>query len=223
VGQGLTIEDDPVATSAPGAAASKDVAKLVLTITDDNDLHPAGIPVVIAGPKDATVVSGRDGIVRFSGPPGFYTVKVKEGCQDSVVVQDGGSGKLGLVEGQTLKGELEVIWLHRYGPSGPVTTDAGSRWTVGKNVVVTYDVHDRCSDDRAPKARYPTYVFDTSKNLRVIGTPALVADADGQGKLTLRCASNGDVKLVARDTANPSETLDLIALAIGYDGVPRCA
>jgi hypothetical protein len=220
VGAGLL--DEETTTAKPSEPEKKGVAILDLSITDDNGLHPSGIAVTINGPDPATVLSDAKGRVSFTGPAGFYSAKIAEGCFDKVIVDEGGSATLGLVEGETLEGTLLVIWQHRFGPSAPVSTDVGGNWPIGRNVTLTYDVRDRCSQDRAPKAAFPTFAFEHSKNLKIIGRPALVADGTGRATVVVSCTAEGEIKLLALDTDNPSDRIDLIRLAIGYGGVPRC-
>jgi hypothetical protein len=222
VGQGLDVPQEADATRPPAAREEGGGGHLALQITDDQERHPAGIPVEISGPKTQTVLSDARGKVTFSGPPGFYEARIPKGCHDEVLVHDGGTGKIGLVEGATVDGKLRVSWQHRFGPSGAAFSDAASDWQVGDTVTMTYDVRDHCSDQLAPSGSFPTFEFVTSRNLRIVGTPVLRADRKGRAKVSVVCTKAGALDLVVRDEANPSDRLDLLRFAAHYGGVPEC-
>jgi hypothetical protein len=222
VGQQLLEELPPTPSPIPAGQATK-AASFAMRLTDDDKGHPAGIPVQVAGPVTRTVISDADGYVKATVPPGIYRFTVTEGCHDAVIVQKGGGGRAGVVEGQTTKGTLLVLWQHRYGPAPPVYNDVGGDWSVGRSVNFSFVVEDHCDQTSAPGKSISTYAFKTSANLRIAKPPSLRADSAGRSHVTVACTSAGAMSLDVYDTQNPADTIDLIQLVVGYDRVPRCA
>jgi hypothetical protein len=216
------LPGDDSTPSPTGLVVRTGPARFELTLTDDNDLHPAGIPVEMTGPISRTLTSGRGGIVSGSVPAGVYRFAVVEGCHAAVLVRGGASARVGLAAGETTRGNLGVLWQHRFGPSSPVTVDRSGDWPVGEVVDVEFAVADRCSDDRAPGKAFRTFAFQTSSNLRITKTPTKTAAADGTSHVFVSCTKEGSIKLDVVDRENPTDRADLVALAIGYGGVPRC-
>lgn len=212
--------DEP--TIRPGITPGSGDAAFAITLTDDNDLHPAGIPVKMTGAATRSLTSGSDGVVRGSVPAGVYRFEVVKGCHAAVLVHGGGGARVGLAAGDTTLGNLGVLWQHRYGPSSPVTVDQSSDWPVGETVDVEFTVMDVCSENAAPGKAFPTYTFVTSKNLRLVKPPVKVAGADGKAHVFVSCTAPGDITLDVVDEDNPDDRVDLVALAIGFGGVPRC-
>lgn len=196
-------------------------AAFVLTLTDQNDLHPSGIPVQITGPEDSLVLSDGNGQVHFAGPDGFYRFQVLEGCHDAVEVLGGGYAEVGITRGQSKPGVIPVRWQHRFAPAPPIAMSS-SAWNVGEPVVVRFLVIDRCADAAAPDAPYPSYRFQTSANLVVVGEPELVSDGEGHGRVTVRCESEGATQLVVTDERNPTDSLDLLREAVTFGPPPSC-
>ena len=223
VGQGLELPDDTVQESSPATTQGQGGgAALRLLISDDQEVHPSGIPVQLSGPRTVTLTSDKDGVVSFSGPPGVYRAKVVEGCHADVLVQKGGSAEIGLVNGTTVEGTLETVWLRRYGPAAPASMDEGGDWPQDKKVTITYSVFDNCHNKRAPNRSFPTYVFDTPSNVDVIGSPVLRSDGDAMARVVARCTAPGSISLRMRDRDNAEQGVDLVTLASDYAGAPRC-
>lgn len=227
VGKGLLNALESAAPSAqPGAGGGggggAQTALLTVTIFDQNDLTPAGIPVQIEGSDPHTVLSDANGQVQIF-EPGRYKLRIIEGCHERIQVTSGGYADVGVVEDQPKSGSIPVEWRHRYAPSQPVHSDTSGDWKVGKPVTLKFEVRDKCEEQSVPGATYPTYEFHPGSNLKVDGTPKLVADSEGYGSVTVRCTAPGEPELFVTDKDNPSDSLDLIAAAIGYGGVPRCS
>jgi hypothetical protein len=212
---------DPARTPTPTQRHSD--ASFALRLSDDNDGHPSGVPVKVSGPVTRTVTSDKDGYVKAVVPPGFYKFTVLEGCHDTVIVQKGGTGQAGVVEGATTGGTLLLLWQHRFGPAPPVFNDFAGDWPTGKPVDFTYAIEDHCKQRPAAGKGIPTYAFKTSSNVKLVRPPSLVAGTDGRSHVTVACTAPGDIGLDVYDKQNPTDTLDLMQLAIGYDRVPRCA
>lgn len=212
--------DEP--TSKPGITPGAGAAAFAITLTDDNELHPAGIPVRMTGQATRTLTSESDGVVRGSAPAGVYRFEVLKGCHSAVLVHGGGSARVGLAAGETTLGDLGVLWQHRYGPSSPVNVDQSGDWPVGETVDVQFTVLDACTEDAAPGKGLPTYTYETSPNLKLVGAPPRAAGPDGTAHVGVACTGKGAIKLDMVDRANPNARVDLVALAIGYGGVPRC-
>jgi hypothetical protein len=223
VGQQLLDELPPTDSPTPGPQRTNS-ASFSMRLSDDNDLHPAGIPVRMTGPVTRTITSDARGYVSGSVPPGIYRFKVVEGCHDSVIVTKGGSGQAGVVEGRTTQGTLLLLWQHRYGPSPPVYSEyGGESWPVGRPITLSFAVEDHCETELAPDRRIPSYAFRTSTNLKLVGTPALRAGSDGRTEVTVACTKKSEtVRLDVYDRENPGDTMDLIQQVIGYTGFVHC-
>jgi hypothetical protein len=212
-----TTERDP-----PSMEPSAPVAPLfVLQLEDQNGGHPAGIPVRITGTYMRTVLSNGRGKIEID-EPGRYRADIPVGCHGDVFVLRGGGATFGAAEGQTQRGVLEVSWKHRIAPAPPVSADDDGDWTVGRRVEITFAVSDRCSEDRVPNGEFGTFGFDTSANVEPVEAAVLRADDRGNGHLVVRCTAPGDIDVVARDRANPSDVVELLEYVTGYSGVPRC-
>lgn len=214
--------DDLPTPPAGGVTPGTGAASFAITLTDDNELHPAGIPVKLSGPTTRTVLSDAAGVVKGSVPPGDYRVEVVKGCHAAVLVRGGGSARVGMAAGDTTRGNLGVLWQHRFGPSSPVIVDRSGDWPVGEPVDVEFTLSDRCSEDPAPGKSFPTFVLKPSANLRVTKAPPKAAGPGGTAHVVVTCTAKGSITLDMVDQANPEDRLDLIAAAIGYGGVPRC-
>jgi hypothetical protein len=213
--------DATIGTPTPTQRVSK--ASFALRLSDDNDGHPSGVPVKVVGPVTRTLTSDAQGYVKADVPPGFYKFQVLEGCHPTVIVQKGGAGQAGVVEGATTGGTLLLLWQHRLGPAPPVFNDLAGDWPIGKAVDFTYAIEDHCKQEPAPGTRIPTFAFRTSSNIKLVKSPSLLAGKDGRSHVTVACTAPGDIGLDVYDKQNPTDALDLMQLAIGYDRVPRCA
>jgi hypothetical protein len=222
VGQQLEKQLD-VTLGTPVPTQRHSDASFALRLSDDNDGHPSGVPVKVSGPVTRTVTSDADGYVKGNVPPGFYRFAVLEGCHGTVIVQKGGTGQAGVVEGATTGGTLLLLWQHRYGPAPPVFNDFSGDWPIGKAVDFTYAIEDHCKERPAAGKRISTFAFQTSKNIKLVKPPSLLAGKDGRSHVSVACTSAGDIRLDVYDKQNPKDSLDLMQLAIGYDRVPRCA
>jgi hypothetical protein len=211
----------PKSTAASGSSQAGP-GRLELGIFDDNGGQPAGIPVEIAGPSTRTLVSDANGGVTLTGPPGQYSARVVKGCHDRIEVDLGGTARFRLVGGRTTTGSLRAVWRHRYGPISPVSSSLTGGWPIGERVEVAYGIADRCTEKRAPSATFPTFVFETSRNLRVAETPVLRANDDGFATVVVSCTAPGEFSLVVSDKTNPSDEVDLAEYLVGYGGPEHC-
>jgi hypothetical protein len=192
-------------------------------VRDQNGNRPQGIPVRFDGPVQRLVSSDASGGARLSGPAGEYKMRIDTGCHPAVVVERGARGTIHTVAGQTRDAEVQVTWRHRFAPSGSSTSDASGDWPVGKPVTLNYDVIDRCKDDFAPRASYPTFAFQPGRNVTVVGRPSMTADSGGRGHVTVRCTRAGDAQLFLGDKANSPDRVDLVGSTTSYGGRPRCS
>lgn len=221
VGEGL-LERLPSPASDDGDGEARPL--LVLTLDDQNGLHPEGIPVRIEGTQQRTAFTDANGEVRIVDRPGVYEFRVVEGCHDELEVLAGGYATVGITSGQTQRGSLPVEWRHRHVPSAPVLASVAGDWRIGSPVDLRFDVVDHCADDsRAPGAWFPSFVFRPGPTLEVVGEPSLVADPDGRGRVSVRCTSEGDAQLLAEDSRNPSDSFDLVGAIVAFGTRPRCA
>jgi hypothetical protein len=220
VGQHL---EERLPTQEPAATQAHKDASFALRLSDDNDNHPSGVPVKVSGPVTRTITSDASGYVRGTVPPGIYRFNVLEGCHAEVIVQKGGSGQAGVVEGKTTGGTLLLFWQHRFGPAPPVFNDVAGDWPHGKTVDFTYAIQDHCKQKPVPGRSIPTFAFETSSNIKLVKPPTLRAGADGRSHVSVACTAPGEIQLDIVDTKNPSDRLDLMQLVIGYDRVPECA
>lgn len=196
-------------------------SRIDLTLVDHNDGHPAGIPVDISG--HGRVESDAQGHVRVDLAPGDYGVQVVSGCHELVQVASGGSAQLGVAAGQVTVGELVVTWQHRFGPAPPVFASQNEDFPVDQDVTLSFAVRDRCDDREAPGASLPTFAVVPSEAMVVAEQPELVADAEGQSDVTVRCTRAGEASVVLRDRTNPIDEIDLVDHLSGFGGRPRCA
>jgi hypothetical protein len=165
--------------------------------------------------------SDGNGKFSFTADPGEYSAQVIAGCTGPLIVEYGGGGGGYLVAGQTVSARIHVTWKHLVAPADAAFPSKGPDWPVGETIVITFDLYDRCNDDRARNAAFPTWSFRTSPNLEVVGKPSLRSNANGQSDVSIRCKSPGDVTLVAFDTKNPTDEVDMIK-AILFEGKFRC-
>ncbi len=194
-----------------------------LVIVDQNGRNPSGIPVEIEGGTSTRLVSDESGKVVITGAAGHYTFKVPVLCTDDIEVRAGGTGRFGIAAGQTGTGDVQAHWRARYGPWPPALSSKGPRWPVGEVIEVRYDVIDRCPDGfRVTDRAYPTFVFETSPNLQVVGEPTLRSDENGYGYVRVRCSAGGDTRLVVVDQRNPEDQVDLIQADTSSGSAPSC-
>jgi hypothetical protein len=205
-------DDVALPTPTPGTTAalptSPPPSRFVLRLTDSRGLHPASIPIQVSGPVTAVMKTDGDGEITLTRA-GTYQLQVVTGCSADVQVFSGGRASAGVVPGKPSRGELRVDWRHRMMPSPPIFSDPSAPWPVNTDVRVSFKVVDRCTQRFAPNASYPTFKFGTSPNLRLSKSPVLRSDAKSTGYVTVRCVAKGDVKLIAFDGANPTDSLDM--------------
>lgn len=221
VGDDVALEEQSPAPEVPPPPETL-LGSFVLEVRDQNDKTTPGIIVVVTGPDSFAAESDANGVVAFDGPPGVYEFHVQLGCTDRIQVLQGGSGRGGIAQGQTGRGALSIRWQHRIAPSQPVFADVIPNWPIGRVVTLRYDVRDRCVQNRAPNAPYPTFRFVPSPNLELAESPKLMADADGYGTLKLRCTEEGPIVLKSKDGRNPSDETDLTSIESNSGVRPSC-
>jgi len=223
VGGGIVF-GTPSPSAAPVVAPSgrSTAAALVLQLRDQNGNGPQGIAVHFDGPVHLVLLSDADGRVRLTGPAGAYAMHIDTGCYPAVVVSVGVRGTVHTYPGVTRRDEVRLRWRHRYAPSGSATSDASGDWTVGTAVHIRYDLADRCRNDLAPRASYPTFAFHASRTIAIVGSPSLRSDASGRGTVTIRCTAPGDARLDLGDERDPPDSVDLVGAIPSYSGRPRC-
>jgi len=196
---------------------------LALTVRDQSGRGPKGIPVAIDGPVQHLKTTDAGGKLTMELAPGFYTVRVMDGCMDVLQVLAGGSGQLAIAPGETTEGELRTEWRHRVAPSGPVSSSITPYWPVGREVSLRYNVIDRCKDEaRAPNGSMPTFRFHHDDSVAIVGSPQMTADNDGYGHVTITCRREGTPVLALADEANPGDALDLPKNDISSGRPPEC-
>jgi hypothetical protein len=191
---------------------------VVVVLTDVNGAHPAGIPVHVNG---RVLTSDADGQVKVFGP-GRYTFEVSPVCTPVLQVTSDSHQGVRVSRGATGTVNLPVRWRHRYAPAPPVESDLTGGWPIGELVHLHYTVRDRCTDEIAPNASFPTFELEPGSPIRIVGRPALASDARGYGTVTLECVATGDPHLVAADKANASDTINLTDDAVDFSGRPVC-
>ncbi len=209
-----TVEPTPTATVEP--------LSFVLHVTDDDGQHPEGVPVRMFGSIRRTYTSDGQGRISDTVPSGTYEFIVTTGCQDRILVTQGGRATLDVADGETIRGDLEVLWLTRYGPGYPVFVDRAGDWPVGVRITLEFSVLDHCSGRRSAGARYDSFAFETSDNVEVVTRPTQQANDEGMSTVTVRCTAPGDIDVDAVDRNDRSTRVDLFQL-IGFGDVPRCA
>lgn len=211
--------DDPTASQRADG-------KLIVTLRDQNELSPAGIPVRFTGPKTVEVVTNRNGEAIFEGSAGQYVAEVLAGCTQDVIVRYGGRGTAGVIAGQTTRGRLGVDWLHRIGPGNGAYPSKIPYWPLGETIKLDYDVVDRCDEVKAPESPFPSFIFVPSSNLEVVERPVLRSNANALATVLLRCVSGGVVSVILRDSTNVTDQVDLASYiffaASGGDDKVRC-
>jgi hypothetical protein len=195
---------------------------MLVTLVDQNDLNPENIPVRVSGPVNQTINSDSKGRVKITGPAGDYALQIAAGCTARLQITGGASGRARIVGGVEGQGQLGVAWNHRHGPDGSSYSSSAGYWPVGQTIEVSFDMIDRCDKRKAPGAGYPTFNFQPSGNLQIIGTPTKKADENAQGHLSVRCTSPGDVSLFVVDSRNPPDRRDLIEHMGDFGPRPQC-
>lgn len=210
-------------TPGPRAVAGlSGPARFVLRLTDQNGMHPGGIPVRITGSRNATLVSDDRGEVEIS-EAGSYELAPVKGCHELLEVEDAGAAKITLPANESHTEEVELRWRHRFAPAGPaISSTVRGNWRMGMEVRYRYPVKDRCNGDAiTPGAAYPTFRFKPSEAIEVVGTPELVSRDDGYAWVRVRCVKPGTVLLIAEDGANPSDSINIATPTI-EGRRPRC-
>jgi hypothetical protein len=226
VGQGIVfVTASPQPGAAKGGSSNAGSAQpfFVLHLLDQNNNRPYGIPVSFDGPVHRALTSDASGSVKLTGPQGTYSMSINKGCYPSVLVSQGVVGTIHLLVGAPTSAEVRIGWQHRFGPSGVASSDAGGDWIVGQTVHIHYDVIDRCENDLAKNASFPTFVFHPSSNVALVGSQVLASGADGRASATAKCTKPGDMQLTMVDGLNPTDHADLLGDASSYNGRPRCA
>jgi hypothetical protein len=227
VGQGIVfITASPEPGGTKGGATSAGAAPqpyFVLHLLDQNSNKPYGIPVRFDGAVHKELRSDASGSVKFVAPEGTYSLHIDKGCYPDLLVSQGVTGTIHLYQGAPRSAEVRVGWQHRFGPSGVSSSDAPGDWIAGHDVHIRYDVIDRCRNDLAKNARFPTFVFKPSPNVALVGTQVLASDSTGRATATAKCTKAGDMALSMVDGFNPADHADLLGDASGYNGRPRCA
>jgi hypothetical protein len=224
---GGAFDELPEATAGPtseaqkGGGAAASTGTLTLTLVDHNKLNPSGIPVKMSGVVQGVYRSDSQGKLSFHADPGQFSAQVLAGCTGPVIVEYGGGGGGYLVAGQKVNATINVAWRHLVAPADAAYPSKGPNWPVGETIAITYDLYDRCNNDKARNAEFPTWSFRTSPNLEVIGKPSLSSNSNAQSDLSVRCKSGGDVALVAVDTKNPTDEVDMIR-AMLFEGKFQC-
>jgi hypothetical protein len=200
------VDEKSAASNAPGT--------FVITLRDQNDRGPEGIPIEVSGPISQRLISDKNGQVRITGPNGGYLLRVLTGCTESLQVQSGGSGSAYIVAGSEGTGTLSLRWNHRFGPGEAAYPSQVGDWYVGQDIELAFDLVDRCNDDKSPRSGYPTFVFKPSGNLQVVKDAPKTSDDQAHGHVTVRCTAAGDVRLLMIDSTNPSDKTDLITYIV---------
>jgi class 3 adenylate cyclase len=210
-----------------GETVGSQLATLVLTLRDQNDNHPEGIPVRVSGLVETSsavrssgtlIMSDKEGRVRLEVPPGQYLIEVVAGCTDRLIVEGGGRGRSSIEPGSTVAGELLVKWRSRIVPAIGAYPSQYPDWYIGQIIEIDYDVRDRCRDSKAPGGSYPAWAFRTNDNLEIVGTPRLVADEKAQGLVNVRCTHAGEASLVAFDSKNLKDEFDFTRYMLAATG-----
>jgi hypothetical protein len=185
-------------------------------VTKDRQGRPAPqIPVVMKGPLTKNLTTDSKGVVTLKAPPGIYEFAVPIGCQGPLRIAYGATASRQLLAGTPLEVALETEWLHRIAPAGSADSSHTPDWPVGKVVQVFFDVHDRCEEVLAPPgSTFPTWRFRASANLEIVALPQLTANEHSKSQMEVRCLSGGVPELIAYDSTNPSDTLDLVQVLI---------
>jgi hypothetical protein len=204
-----------------GGGPAPSTGTLVLTLVDHNKLNPSGIPVKMSGVIQGLYRSDSQGKLSFQASPGQFSAQVMAGCTGPLIVEYGGGGGGYLVAGQKVNATINVAWKHLVAPADAAYPSKGPNWPIGETIGITFDLYDRCNDDKARNAEFPTWSFRPSPNVEVVGKPSLRSNSNGQSELSVRCKSGGDVALVAFDTKNPTDEVDMVR-AMLFEGKFRC-
>ncbi|MGH2811993.1 MAG: hypothetical protein ACRDI1_04695 [Actinomycetota bacterium] len=197
-------EPSPAELTAGESPAASTTGTITITLLDQNDRNPEAIPVQMKPPGE-TKLSDANGQVAFEAAGGEYVFQVVPGCSDRVIVEYAGSGRAAVVAGSSVGGQLRAVWKHRIAPSYVAYPSTGPTWFLGEVVKITYDLLERCENERAPNADFPTWAFNTD-GLEIVGTPAMRSGADARASVDVRCTKEGEPKLLIYDTRNPDDS-----------------
>ena len=198
------------ASTAPEAEEpAEGETAIEVTVVDQNGKNPQSIPVAIEGPEVINALTDSRGRVRQTAAAGNYSVYIPAGCTDILIVEFGEQRSLGVAPQQTAKTKLETTWKHRFAPGGGAYSSEVPYWIVGHEITVTYDVVDRCKQVKAPGVSFPTYRFESSPNVEIIGEPVMTSDANAQATVKVRCNAAGNAQLFVFDSKNLPDRMDL--------------
>ena len=181
------VAPSPVAGTGPHAS-------FALRLSDDNDRHPAGVPVKVTGPVTRTVMSDADGYVKATVPPGFYQLQRRRG------MPRGGDRPQGRQRPGRRRRRPDD---HRHAaPALATSLRAGAtrlqrprrRLADRTAVDFTFTVEDHCEQTPAPGKGIPTYrVRDVREHADHQAAVPARRRADGRSHVTVACTAAGDV------------------------------
>lgn len=215
---GATGESGGREVASGEGEGSASTGRFVISVVGSLGEPVAGAPVGVRGPEAFSLATDEEGTAGFAGPPGEYTVRIPAGCSGDIHVLRGGGGRAGVAPGKTGRATIEIERQRRIGPAPPVFSSRVPDWPVGEGVRVRFDVVDRCTGTRAPRADLGTVGVVTGDILALTEEPPARADPDGYGWLDLICLEEGVIALKVVDETNPTDRLDLGA----HLGGPAC-
>lgn len=222
-------EEDPsvgvreiVLSGSPSEAEVPEIARpgsttgvFVIAVTDQKGKSVSSISVEAQGPVRLEARTDAKGLARFEGPVGNYQFEIRTGCSNGILVEYGETGRGTIVAGATGRGELRTEWRHRIAPGGGSYPSLFPYWPVGEIVDLTYDIIDRCLDDKAAGGSFPTFRFHPSPNITLEGIPVMKANDNGMALVRVKCTAEGDIVIIVRDSRNPKDEVDIAAFMAG--------
>lgn len=204
----IAEETPPIALDeqkpAPAAVAGG-LARLEITLRDQNKLNPVGMPMDMSGVISGRFHSDQKGQFNLSSRPGRFKARVPAGCNGPFLIHFGPATEGVLVEDQTLRGAMALNWQHKIAPAFGAYPSKSPNWPVGETITIYYDVIDRCTNDRARDMVFEQRSFRTSDNLEIAAAPAFHTNSNAQAMVQVRCRSAGKAVLVAFDPKNPPD------------------
>jgi len=204
-------QPSPTPTLAASLISDPSVRFTVIT-KDQNGLGPNGIPIRVTGALNQMLATDAKGIANLTGPAGRYAFAIPTGCQDSFLIRYGGTATRGVPPGIKMDVGLSVQWEHRIAPSASSDASEGPYWRVGNTIKVRFVVIDRCEEKLAPPgSRFPSWRFRVNSLLEVVSPPELLVDGNSRSEIQVRCKTEGQPSLVAYDSENLPDEVDLMA------------
>lgn len=188
-------------------------------VSDASGRRRAEIAVRIRAHDGTTLrrVTDERGVVRERLAPGYYRVTVGTGCHGRMQITFGGSGRVSITPGAIVRAPVRVEAVRRYAAGPPLLRSHEPPWARGSAIDLRFRLYDRCTDRIMRSFAFDDLEYRPSGHLVVVNAFTRRSDADGLGRVRVRCVRPGPATLILGDPANPNDGEDLLAFTPPLD------